>query len=292
MKHVPVLLHEAIELLNLKSGDDVIDCTFGVGGHAKEILKKIGSGGRLLGIDLSQRAIEAGKKDFEKYSKQLILVKGNFKDLKSIAYDNAITQPVGILMDLGVSSEELEDASLGLSFRIEGPLDMRLGGEGITAAEIVNSYKESELATLIRKYGEERFAGRIARAIILARKKQRIIKTIDLANIISSAVPKNYERGRIHPATRTFQALRIVVNNELENLIHGLKEAIEILKPSGRLAVISFHSLEDRIVKRFFREEARRDIRILTKKPIQAGEEEMRTNPRSRSARLRAAEKL
>lgn len=292
MPHLPVLLDEVLGLLDPKPGEDFIDCTIGGGGHAREILDRTEPNGRLLGIDLSGEAIQRLKKEFASYGNRLILTQGNFRNLKTIAYAHKFLKPAGILMDLGISSEEFANAKLGLSFQIPGPLDMRLGGEGITAAEIVNSWREAELARLIRHFGEERYIIQIARAILDARKKKRILGTIELADIIRAAVPKNYEHGRIHPATRTFQALRIAVNNELENLEVALPQAVELLESGGRLAVISFHSLEDRIVKRFFREEAGRTLRILTKRPVQAGEEEVLRNPRARSAKLRAALKL
>lgn len=256
------------------------------------ILERTAPNGRLLGIDLSEIAISNLKSDLSSFGKRLVMAKGNFKDIKKLVYDAAMDKPRGILMDLGFSSNELSDPRLGLSFQLKGPLDMRLGGEGITAAEIINSSKEAELTRIISSYGEERFASRIAKAIVIARKKKRIITTTELVDVIVGAVSKNYERGRIHPATRTFQALRIAVNDELENLSSALPQALELLPTGGRLVIISFHSLEDRIVKRFFREQSGNSVRILTKKPIQAGEEEVRRNPRARSAKLRAVEKI
>ncbi len=292
MPHIPVLLKEVLQILNPQSGDTFIDCTFGAGGHARAILDRTAPHGRLLGIDLSQEVVTRAQKEFAAYGDRLILRQGNFRNLKAITYDVAISQCAGILMDLGVSSEELEDSKLGISFRIAGPLDMRFSGEGTTAAEIVNGWKEVDLTRIIRQFGEERYATQIVRAIVMSRKKRRIITTTELAHIVARAVPQNYERGRIHPATRTFQALRIAVNDELGNLSSALMPAIELLKKGGRIIVISFHSLEDRIVKRFFREEAGKTLRLLTKKPVQSGEEEVRRNPRARSAKLRAAERL
>lgn len=292
MPHVPVLLGEVLKLFNPQPGDTFIDCTFGAGGHAGALLEETAPNGIVLGIDANARAIKAAQKEFAHHGNRLVLRQGNFKNLTAIAYDVAISQCAGILMDLGISSEELADPTTGLSFQIEGPLDMRFSRDGLTAAEIVNGWTSAELTRIIRQYGEERYAAQIVRTILKARRGKRIATTTELADIIVRAVPRGYERGRIHPATRTFQALRIAVNDELGNLEAALPQAVELLKKGGRLVVISFHSLEDRIVKRFFRKEAGQTLRILTKRPVQAGEEEVRRNPRARSAKLRAAEKL
>ncbi|MBI4133533.1 16S rRNA (cytosine(1402)-N(4))-methyltransferase RsmH [Candidatus Uhrbacteria bacterium] len=292
MPHVPVLFEEVLRLANPQPGDTFVDCTFGAGGHAGALLDRIAPNGILLGIDANPRAITAAQKNFASYGNRLVLRKGNFKNLKAIAYDVAISQCAGILMDLGVSSEELVDQEIGLSFQVEGPLDMRLSREGPTAAEIVNGWPAAELTRIIRQYGEERYAAQIVRAILKARRARRIATTLELAELVTRSVPRGYEHGRIHPATRTFQALRIAVNDELGSLEAALPQAVELLRPSGRLIVIAFHSLEDRTVKRFFRQESGQTIRILTKKPVQAGEEEVRQNPRARSAKLRAVERL
>ncbi|MBI4281166.1 16S rRNA (cytosine(1402)-N(4))-methyltransferase RsmH [Candidatus Uhrbacteria bacterium] len=292
MRHVPVLLEEALHWLNLQPGDEVIDCTFGSGGQARAILDRTAPDGRLLGIDLSEKAIEQGKGVCASYEKRCVLAQENFRDLAAIAKARHFEHPKGILMDLGWSTEEIEDPRLGLSFQREGPLDMRFSGKGITAAEIVNGWSESELTQLIRRYGEERYAARVAQAICQVRRQARILSTLALVKVIREALPKNYEAGRIHPATRTFQALRLAVNDELGNLEAGISAAISLLVPQGRLVIISFHSLEDRIVKRRFREESGQRLRLLTKRPVTAGEEETRRNPRARSAKLRAAEKL
>lgn len=292
MIHIPVLREEVLELLNPQSGGKFVDATIGAGGHTRAILERIAPNGKALGIDASVKAIEVLKKELQSFGDRLMLAQGNFRELSKIVYAHAMDQCNGVLLDVGVSSDELADPSLGISFRINGPLDMRFSGEGETAAEMVNTYPEDDLVAIIRKYGEERYARQIAEAIVRTRKKARIFTTPALVGVITEAVPGNYENGRIHPATRTFQALRIAVNDELGALEAALPQAIEILRSGGRLAVISFHSLEDRIVKRFFRDNAGTRLRIITKRPIQAGEEELARNPRARSAKLRVAEKI
>lgn len=291
-QHVPVLPKEVLLALDPKSGEPFIDATIGGGGHAASILNQTAPNGKLLGIDLSAEAIERLQKEFAAYGDRVVLVQGNFREIDSIVTKTGFSKSKGILMDLGFSSDELANPKLGLSFQVEGPLDMRFGSQELTAAEIVNSWPEDELVRIIQMYGEERYARPIARAIVKARKQKRILTTLQLVSVVAGAVPRGYERGRINPATRTFQALRIATNDELGNLEAVLPQAVGILPTGGRLAVISFHSLEDRIVKRFFREEAGRTLRILTKRPIQAGEEEIRRNPRARSAKLRVAEKI
>lgn len=292
MSHIPVLLDEVIEFFDPKPGEDFVDATFGGGGHAKIILEHTAPDGRLIGIDASSAAIKTAKKTFANFGDRIILIHNNFRNLKNILYDHAIPHPSGILLDLGFSSIELADATLGISFQIDGPLDMRYSSEGVTAAEIVNTWPEKELTEIIRKFGEERYGAQIARGIVKARKQKRLITTTQLVQVILAAVPKQYRQGRIHPATRTFQALRIAVNDELGALEAVLPQAVDALASGGRLAVIAFHSLEDRRVKRFFRERAGKELRILTKKPIQAGKEEIGKNPRARSAKLRVAQKL
>ena len=291
MSHVPVLLKETLSYLDPKPGENFVDATVGAGGHTEEIVKMIAPYGKLLGIDLSKTAIDKLNKKLSKSGSQVILARGNFSNIKKIAYDHTMDNIDGILADLGFSSDELVDPTLGLSFKLNAPLDMRLGGEGETAASIVNSYSADDLTKIIREYSEERFASQIAKAIVIARRKERILTTTALVEVIAGAVPKSYERGRIHPATRTFQALRIAVNNELENLESFLEQSLDVLNSGGRIVIISFHSLEDRIVKRFFRKHLDK-FEILTKRPIQAGEEEIAKNPRARSAKLRAAKKL
>jgi len=296
MLHVPVLLKEAIEILDPKPDEFFIDGTIGDAGHSIEILEKIGSGGKLLGIDWDKETI--GRLRNEKFEsfKNVILVNDSYANLPEIFREKNFKKADGLILDLGFSSTLLETSGRGFSFRNSSdggePLDMRYSEEiKLTAADVVNRFKEKDLAEIIFQYGEERFSRRIAKAIIEGRKRKPIKTTSDLVEIIGRAVPRNYEHHRIHPATRTFQALRIYVNQELKNLSKVLNNLDFILKTKGRLCVISFHSLEDRIVKQTFKElEKEKRIKILTKKPIRASEEEIKNNPRSRSAKLRAIE--
>lgn len=277
--HIPVLLKEVIEILNPKPGEFFIDGTVGSGGHAAEIIKRIGSKGKFLGIDWDENNLN-----------DLISVHGNFADLPQILKEKKLDKADGLLLDLGMSSEQLEHSGRGFSFMRDEPLIMKYNRESasLTAAEVLNSFGGKELAEIFWKYSEERFSRRIARKIIEERKKKRILTTFDLVEVIKKAVPKNYEKGRIHPATRVFQALRIYINQELENLEKLLKNLDKILKPKGRVAIISFHSLEDRLIKNYFREMAKQGkAEILTKKPFRPSLEEIQKNPRSRSAKLR-----
>ncbi|MEK7162735.1 MAG: 16S rRNA (cytosine(1402)-N(4))-methyltransferase RsmH [Patescibacteria group bacterium] len=318
--HTPVLLKEIIEVLNPQSGEFFIDGTLGSGGHAIEILKKIMPDGKLLGVDLDKDNLEKAKLNISAELKinsselknNLILVHGNYASLPEILgslknekFKNLKAD--GLLIDLGFSSEQLVSGR-GFSFLKDEPLDMRYntertlnecGTNAETAAEIVNSYSEKDLADIFYKYGEERFSRRIAKNIVEARRKKRILTTFDLASAIKKATSIGYEKGRIHPATRVFQALRIYVNDELGNLEKLLKNLDKIFPPEanqplaekskGRIAIIAFHSLEDRLVKNYFREMAKDGrAEILTKKPITATLEEIRKNPRSRSAKMRA----
>lgn len=307
--HKPVLPKEALAGLNLKAGDVVVDATLGGGGHSRAILEKIGKKGKLIAIDWDAKAIENFQKSLlVGQSKVVSLVQDNFAKLNNILGGLQIKKATAILADLGFSSDQLEDESRGLSFQKDGPLDMRLDSKGdISAWEIVNQYPLKDLEKIIRELGEERFVGRIARKIVEVRKKKRILTAGELVALIESAVPKRYF-SKIHPATKTFQALRIEVNQELENLKSFIPQAIDNLASGGKLAVISFHSLEDRIVKNIFRENARgcicpksfpkcvcqreAKIKIITKKPIVPTDEEIRDNPRSRSAKLRVCEKV
>lgn len=294
MAHLPVLLNEVIEILRPKQGEFFIDGTMGNAGHAVGILEKIGPQGKLLGVDWDKNAIERLKIErlSAKGGKNVILVNDNYANLPEILKRNNLPKADGLLLDLGISSEQLENSGCGFSFSARGgqandePLLMTYSLKEKPAYQWLEELKGFELAKIIKDFGEERYASRIARAI----KKNLPIKTSRrLAEIVSESVPKNYERGRIHPATRTFQALRIFVNRELENLKDVLSKTTEILNPGGRLAVISFHSLEDRIVKNVFRELVKdSSAEILTKKPIRPSAEEILNNPRSRSAKLRA----
>lgn len=295
MEHIPVLLDKTIELLKPERGGLFIDCTAGRGGHLAEILKRLPPDGEVVGIDQDEEMV-AGLRDKFSDDSRASFVNGNFGDALELLRDRAGTAN-GILYDLGYNSVQLEESGRGFSFLRDEPLLMTYkahpGEDDLTAAVIVNGWNKEELRGMIRGYGEERFAGRIAEAIIVARRKKKIVTTRELAEIIAAAVPKNYEKGRIHPATRTFQALRIAVNDEFEVLKRGLAAGWELLAPDGRMAVISFHSLEDKIVKDFLRaKKIERTAEILTKKPLIVEMEEIRENPRARSAKLRSAIKI
>jgi len=298
--HVPVLLKEAIDFLNVRRGGTYIDATVGLGGHSYEIAKRLGAPGHLIGLDkdpaaldiareklvVSRQSLVVGESDWPKVT----LLNRSFADLANDQRPGTID---GLLADIGISSLQLFDAARGFSFQADGPLDMRMDPRSErTAEQVVNHLDERELADVIYEFGEERRSRRIARAIVRSRP---IRSTAHLADVISAAArPMNSEQRRIHPATRTFQALRIFVNRELDDLRALVNAAPRVLKPGGRVVVISFHSLEDRIVKDAFREGATKDkhFRILTKKPVTASEEEQDRNPRARSAKLRAAEKV
>lgn len=302
--HVPVLLEEAIRALAVQPGGRYIDCTLGGGGHAAAILEHSSPGGQLLGIDADPRAIETAKVRLEAYRNSSLLVNENFANLQAICIKYDFFPVHGILLDLGLSSLQLDANGRGFSFQHDSPLDMRLNpSQEISAADIVNTSSEAELAHLLRTYGEESYSHRIARRII----EERPLETSrQLARVIEKAIGR---RGRkIHPATKTFQALRIAVNKELENLEAVLKQAIDILGFEGRLVVISYHSLEDRIVKQFTQRESRNcicppnipacvcgheaQLRLINKRVITPSEAEIKINPRSRSAKLRASERI
>lgn len=296
-RHTPVLLSEVIAGLAPRSGGSYVDGTLGGGGHALSILAASTPNGQLLGIDTDPAALAAAGARLAIYSERATLVHGNFRDLSRLAREHSFDRIDGLLLDLGVSSHQLDTAERGFSFANDAPLDMRLDPtEGETAADLVNETPEAELADLIYRYGEEHGSRRIARFIAEARRRQAIRTTSELADLVARALGGRH--GKIHPATRTFQALRIAVNRELESLELALPQAVELLKPAGRIAVISFHSLEDRIVKLFFRAESgyggsgQARLQILTKKPIEASPDEARANPRSRSAKLRIAERV
>jgi len=283
--HIPVLQKEVLEYLDPKANENFIDATIGEAGHTMAILERNKPNGKVLGIEVDPELFKRVKQQ-----DRLILVNDSYVNLKKIVEKYSFKHVNGIFFDLGFSSWHIEESGKGFSFQKDEPLIMRYdSGQGLTAQEILNKWSEKEIEKILREYGGERFSKRIAREIIKARKVKPIKTTFQLKEIIEKAVPKNYERGRIHPATRTFQALRIKVNDELENLKKVLPQALEVLEPEGKLVMISFHSLEDKIVKNFFREESKKaQIKILTKKPIRPSEQEIRNNPRSRSARLRA----
>ena len=296
MEHVPVLLNEAIDGLALEAGDTLVDATLGAGGHSSEIIRRYGSGMRMIGFDLDSHAMEVAKETVEKAGGQVLGIHSNFRHMEEKVKEEGIDTVDGVLFDLGVSSMEFGASGRGFSFKYDEPLLMTLEShpdeDTLTAREIVNSWREEELANAIFEYGEERFSRRIAKAIVTARRKEAIATTFELVDIIRGSVPGSYRNGRLNPATRTFQALRIATNDELGALKDGLQGAWNILKPGGRIAVITFHSLEDRIVKNMFREWGKEEGKIITKKPIVPGEEEISTNPRSRSSKLRIIQKL
>jgi 16S rRNA (cytosine1402-N4)-methyltransferase len=285
--HTSVLLHETIEWVNVQAGKLYIDATLGGGGHTAEILSL---GGKVLGIDQDQEALDFVRKKFGTNEK-LVLAKGNFKDIDSLARDNGFKSLSGIIFDLGVSSHQFDQAERGFSFQKEGPLDMRMDTDfKVKAADLIHILTKGELYELFTKLGEEWAARPIITSIIRARQVKKIETTTELAEIINKAVP--YRQKGINPATRVFQALRIAVNDELNNLIEALPKARDVLENNGRVVVITFHSLEDRIVKHQFREWAEQGLgEVLTKKPVIPSDEEIENNKRSRSAKLRVFER-
>jgi 16S rRNA (cytosine1402-N4)-methyltransferase len=304
VKHIPVLLKEVIECLNPKPGQNFIDATYGSGGHSRTILERIKPNGRLLAIDADKQSLEEFKlplldQDIDgqvnsKFKDKVIFINDNFVNLKKI-YEQYFPHAVsGILFDLGLSTSLLEESGRGFSFKQDEALDMRFNVEAqdLTAAEVLNNYSLEDLYNIFKNFGEYPHAHHLAKGICEQRGIKKFETTRDLVEIVlKHHFPRRWQR--IHPATQVFQALRIEVNNELENLAKALPQAMDILEPGGRLAVIAFHSLEDRIVKNFFRDEARGGkLKLLTKKPLRAAEQEIINNPRSRSAKLRVAEKL
>lgn len=333
MVHKPVLLKESVKSLKLKKGDIAVDATLGGGGHGREILKKIGDTGILIGIDTDITALKnfaefpisppeadpplAGKFQIPIFKiKNLYLINSNFSNLRDVLENLKTCLPVGrvnkvnaIIADFGLSSDQIENAERGFSFQKDGPLDMRMDqSQDLSAERVVNNYDQSQLEKILREYGDEQYAKRIAENIIRARKIRPIKTTRQLVEIIEKSVPNTYKHRRIHFATKTFLALRMEVNDELTSIRMFLSQAVDVLEKKSRLAVISFHSGEDRLVKNFFRENAggcvcpkefpicicggKPKIKIITKKPIMPGKAEIRTNPRSRSAKLRVAEKI
>ncbi|MCM8784057.1 MAG: 16S rRNA (cytosine(1402)-N(4))-methyltransferase RsmH [Candidatus Omnitrophica bacterium] len=292
--HKPVLLREVIENLNLSPGKTIVDCTIGSGGHAEEILRKILPGGFLIGIDLDRNIFSITEERLKKYSGSFKLVQGNFKDISKIIEDLHIKKVDGFLLDLGISSYQLSDRRRGFSFRSGGPLDMRMDEtQRLKAFDLVNYMDEDGLVKILEHNAQERFARRIVHNIVIARKRKNIETTTELVEIILRALPKNYRSYHIHPATRTFQALRIAVNNELDNLIYFLDNFFNLLSLGGRIVIISFHSLEDRIVKNKFIQLAKNGLfKILTKKPIRPESDEISENSRARSAKLRLGERI
>ena len=294
--HQPVLVEEIMFWLQCKPGGVYVDCTLGYAGLAAHILNQNAPDGILIGIDRDAAALTESRLRLKADSARVRFRQGNFRDLKTHITESGVEGVDGVVFDLGVSSPQLDRANRGFSFREDGPLDMRMDqSERLTAADLIRDLPETELADLIYQYGEERYSRRIARAIVQARRVGLIETTWKLAAVVEKSVPATYRHGRIHCATRTFQALRIAINRELEVLEPALKDAVEMLLPGGRVCVVSFHSLEDRIVKNTFRALAQgpeASLRLLTKKPIMASENERSRNPRSRSAKLRVAERI
>lgn len=314
-RHTPVLLAEVTQHLSLNPGSIIVDCTLGGAGHAKRIAASIAPTGTLVGIDQDDAALTAAEitlrlgQQITENSTQIILLKGNFGDLDALLPQAGIACADGFLFDLGVSSPQLDLPDRGFTYQEDARLDMRMDSSGpITAHDVVNTYQQSQLARVLREYGEERWASRIAEFIVAARGRHPIETTSELVEIIKAAVPAGARKGGPHPARRTFQALRIEVNGELDVLKQGLRSAVRWLGPGGRIAVISYHSLEDRIVKKVFAElstgctcppdfpicrcGAKPILRVVNRRPIVPSETEIEENPRSRSAKLRVAERI
>lgn len=306
-RHIPVLFRETIEALRPRDGGRYVDCTLGAGGHAAGILEAAGPEARLLGLDADPGALDVARERLTRFGDRVVLVNANFAQLAEVARRNGFERVDGVVMDLGISSMQLDLSERGFSFQRDARLDMRFDPkQPVTAADIVNDASEEELRRILYEYGEERNAPRIARAIVSRRASKRIETTEDLALSIRRVVGPH--RGGLNPLTRTFQALRIAVNRELDSLRDSLPQVVDVLDRGGRMAVISFHSLEDRIVKEFTRRESalcvcppglpvcvcgqQPTLKLVNRKPIIPSEEEMRRNPRARSAKLRVAEKI
>ena len=307
--HRIVLLQETIDLLNIRPDGVYADCTLGGAGHAREIVKRLGSGGLLIGFDQDPAALEAAAAVLTPYGERVRLIRSNFRQLTARLQEIGISGLDGVIFDLGVSSPQIDRAERGFSYQQDAPLDMRMDPEQpLSAREVVNDWEEYRLATVIKEYGEERWAKRIAKIIIRQRTLQPIVTTGELVEIIKAAIPAAAREHGSHPAKRTFQALRIAVNDELHAFRVALTQAIDVLNPGGRVCVISFHSLEDRITKDMFRERAGRctcppklpicgcgaiqELQIITRQPVTASAAETIANPRARSAKLRAAERI
>ncbi len=292
--HQPVMLDEVVSSLNLKPGHVVLDATIGGGGHAGEILKRIMPGGRLIGLDADDEAIKIASENLKEFAGSFKLINENFRNLDRVLSKESIKSLNAVLLDIGVSSFQLDNKDRGFSIKGPAPLDMRMDRRlTLSAFDIINRYKESDLSDIIYRYGEERFARRIARRIARERSARPIETTADLSEIVRRAIGSRKKYFRIDPATKTFQAIRIVVNDELGALEEGLKKAVSWLDIGSRIAVITFHSLEDRIVKNLFKGYAGLGVlKIITKKPLGPSPEETAANPRSRSGRLRVAERM
>lgn len=302
--HIPVLLKEVLEHIAPKDGGIYVDGTFGAGGYSRAVLETADC--KVFGIDRDPNAIKEGQELCRLYENRLTLLHGTFGDMADLIHGQGIDKVDGVMLDIGVSSMQIDQADRGFSFKKDGNLDMRMSQEGLSAADVVNTFGEKEIADIIYTYGEERYSRRIASAIVAKRKEKPFERTLELASVVRSVLP--HKRDEIDPATRTFQALRIFINDELGQLRSGLAGAEELLKTGGRMAVVSFHSLEDRIVKAFIQEKSGKSARQnkylpelktteaslkqITKKPILPTEDEINVNTRSRSARLRVAESI
>jgi 16S rRNA (cytosine1402-N4)-methyltransferase len=307
--HLPVLVDEVLASLALRAGSSIADCTVGGGGHAERLLEAVSPDGRLLGLDADAAAVREASRTLVRFGSRAVIRHANFSRLEEVARAEGLVPLDGVLFDLGLSSYQLADPRRGFAFTADAPPDMRFDETtGHSALELIDGSTERELAGILSTFGEERRAGRIAKAILAARASGRLVTAADLAAVVAAAVPaRGADVGRIHPATRTFQALRIAVNRELEALEQGLEAALAVLRPGGRLAVISYHSLEDRIVKRFLAREARdcledplppvctcghvARVRLVSRRVIRPGDAEVAHNRRARSARLRVAER-
>lgn len=307
--HTPVLAEETLSILRPRRGGVIVDATVGGGGHAEALLEAVGPGGVLVGIDRDEKTLDRASRRLERFGDRFVALRGDFRDLTALLRTRGVGAVDAVLADLGVSSIQLDDPERGFSFRLDGPLDMRMDRRsGPTAAELLATAPEQELERILSRYGEEKRARPLARAIVAERRKRPLERTTQLAALVERVLGSQARRFRIHPATRTFQALRIAVNREWEGLDRFVTDAVALLRRGGRIALISFHSLEDRVVKRTLRSLAERCVcppalpvcgcgrenlvRILTPRPVRPSREETAANPRSRSARLRAAERL
>lgn len=308
-KHISVLLDESVDMLNIKPDGIYVDGTLGGGGHSELILKRLGDGGRLIGIDRDMTAIRAASERLKPYGDKFTAIHNNYKNIKDVLCDLGIEKIDGAILDLGVSSPQLDDGERGFSYNKNAKLDMRMNREDkLSAYEVVNTYSQDELKRIIFEYGEERYAGQIAKKIVSQREIKPVETTFELSEIIRSAFPQKERFKDKHPAKRTFQAIRIEVNRELEPLSGAVKDFIDVIKKDGALAIITFHSLEDRIVKQSFSElasgcECPKDfpvcvcgkkpvVKVINKKPVEAGENELKENVRAHSAKLRGVIKL
>lgn len=293
MPHTPVMLKKILEYLSPPEGGCVVDCTVGLGGHSKALAERLGPRGRLIAIDRDKQSLQVAEENLKGVPVRKDFIHEDFRRIERILNDLGVEGVDIILLDLGISSYQLDDPQRGFSINAEGPLDMRMDQDGaFSAYDLINSLSEKEIDSILKLYGEERLHKRIAHFLVEERRRHPIESTKDLKDLVLRALPRSYQRQKIHPATRTFQAFRIAVNRELESLEVALSRCADFLKPGGRIGVIAFHSLEDRIVKQKFRSLAKAGaVQLLTKKPLRPTEEETQVNPRSRSARFRVAER-